>query len=331
MPARHEKLAQALDLILALAASHQGRTVVEIAAELSCSRRTVERLLAAIGQAVGGALEARNDGERKRWRMKGHRVASLVPLTPSELHEVASAARRLQEEGLMERAALLRSAAHKMQALADDRTRRRAEPDLEALLAGEGLAARPGPRVSVPDGVIETLRHALLAQRVVRLRYRDARGRGAREHRVEPCGLLYGQKPYLLAAKTGKADAAVWRLDRILSAEMTETPFVPPEGFDLASLTRDSFGIWREPPHDVALRFAPEAAADAAGWRFHASQVAEPQADGSLLVRFRAGGIEEMANHLATWGDSVEVLAPEALRERLARMGAALLRRHAQG
>jgi predicted DNA-binding transcriptional regulator YafY len=329
VPARHEKLAQALDLILTLAASHQGRTVSEIAEELSCSRRTVERLLAAIGQAVGDALEARLDGERKRWRMRGHRVATMVPLTPTELHEVASAARRLQEDGLPERAALLRAAAHKMQALADERTRRRAEPDLEALLQGEGFAARPGPRVSVPDGVIETLRHALLAQRVVRVRYLGNSGGAAREHLLEPCGLLYGLKPYLLAAKRGKPDAAVWRLDRIAAAELTEDAFVPREGFDLATLTRDCFGVWREAPQDVVLRFDARAAADAAGWRFHPSQSSETAPDGCLLVRFRAGGIEEMANHLATWGDTVEVLSPPALRERLARMGEALVRRHA--
>jgi predicted DNA-binding transcriptional regulator YafY len=57
----------------------------------------------------------------------------------------------------------------------------------------------------------------------------------------------------------------------------------------------------------------------------------EPQPDGSLILRFRAGGIEEMANHIATWGDTVQVLSPPMLKERLAKLGEALLRAHSQG
>jgi predicted DNA-binding transcriptional regulator YafY len=43
----------------------------------------------------------------------------------------------------------------------------------------------------------------------------------------------------------------------------------------------------------------------------------ETQADGSLLVQFRAGGLLEMAWHLMCWGDAVEVVAPETLKSML--------------
>jgi predicted DNA-binding transcriptional regulator YafY len=39
------------------------------------------------------------------------------------------------------------------------------------------------------------------------------------------------------------------------------------------------------------------------------------QADGSLIVRFHAAGWLEMAWHLYQWGDKVEVLAPDGLRD----------------
>jgi predicted DNA-binding transcriptional regulator YafY len=41
--------------------------------------------------------------------------------------------------------------------------------------------------------------------------------------------------------------------------------------------------------------------------------------DGSLTVRFEASGWLEMAWHLCQWGDRVEVLEPEGLRDLLAR------------
>jgi len=54
----------------------------------------------------------------------------------------------------------------------------------------------------------------------------------------------------------------------------------------------------------------------------------EEEPDGALTVRFRAGGIEEMAVHLVSWGEMVEVLAPKALRLRMADLGRMLAAHH---
>lgn len=328
MPERHERLAQAMRLVLTLAATRYGRTVAEMMEELACSRRTVERLLAALREAGLEIEEVPNDEREKRWRMRQNRLVGAVRMTAEEVAEIEAAAARLSQDGLPARAATLRGAANKLRAMMDEAARRRAESDVEALLASEGLASRPGPRVAVGEGVIETLRHALLAGHRVRIGYRGTKGE-VRDHVLEPCGLVYGTRPYLLAVKQDKPDAVMWRLDRVTFAEGTEEGFVPRAGFDVGTLMRDSFGVWREPPMEVVLRFDARAAADAAGWRFHASQVLEPQPDGGLLVRFRAGGIEEMANHIATWGDTVRVVSPPELRAKLAAMGAALTRAHA--
>ena len=50
---------------------------------------------------------------------------------------------------------------------------------------------------------------------------------------------------------------------------------------------------------------------------FHHSQSFEDQPDGRLVVRFRAGGLLEMAWHVLSWGQNIEVLEPQALRELL--------------
>jgi predicted DNA-binding transcriptional regulator YafY len=66
-------------------------------------------------------------------------------------------------------------------------------------------------------------------------------------------------------------------------------------------------------------------------WRFHANQVVEPQADGAVVVRFRASGMLELAWHLFTWGDKVQVLAPETLRATLVREIEVARKAHATG
>ena len=79
---------------------------------------------------------------------------------------------------------------------------------------------------------------------------------------------------------------------------------------------------------DVVLRFDAGAAPDGAAFLFHPDQAIEEHRDGSLTVRFRAGGIDEMCWHLFTWGESVTVVTPILLRQRLAAMCASLAAHH---
>ncbi|MNT52823.1 hypothetical protein D3C72_1898670 [compost metagenome] len=78
------------------------------------------------------------------------------------------------------------------------------------------------------------------------------------------------------------------------------------------------------------LRIAPEGAAEARGWRWHPTQTIEDQTDGSVLVRFRASGMRELAWHLFTWGEQATIEAPQRLKAvmagELAAAGRALAR-----
>jgi hypothetical protein len=82
----------------------------------------------------------------------------------------------------------------------------------------------------------------------------------------------------------------------------------------LSKFTERAFGVFQEEPRDIVWRFKPEAAEAAQEYVFHPNQTLERQKDGSLIVRFRAGGLLEMCWHLYTWGDGAEVLAPVELR-----------------
>jgi predicted DNA-binding transcriptional regulator YafY len=50
-----------------------------------------------------------------------------------------------------------------------------------------------------------------------------------------------------------------------------------------------------------------------------------------VIVRFRASGMLELAWHLFTWGDKVQVLAPDALRATLLEQIDIARRTHASG
>ena len=104
-------------------------------------------------------------------------------------------------------------------------------------------------------------------------------------------------------------------LPNIEAVEITPDSFARDPDFSLRDFAERAFGVFQEDPVDVVWRFRPEAAAVAREFQFHPRQVLEPQADGALIVRFRCGGLVEMAWHLYLWGDAVEVVAPKALHD----------------
>ena len=112
----------------------------------------------------------------------------------------------------------------------------------------------------------------------------------------------------------------LWRLANVSGAQLADETFERDPAFELRDYARRSFGTFQEKPVQVVLRFDAGAAHDASSFVFHPDQSVEENRDGSLTVRFKAGGIDEMCWHLFTWGESVTVERPARLRRRLAEM-----------
>ena len=77
------------------------------------------------------------------------------------------------------------------------------------------------------------------------------------------------------------------------------------------AFTKDCFGVYKEPPFEVEWLFDREVAAEAEKYIFHPTQKIKHNQDGSLTVKFCAGGRTEMDWHLYTWGKHVEVIKPK--------------------
>ena len=125
---------------------------------------------------------------------------------------------------------------------------------------------------------------------------------------------MFGRANYLVAADRESGRIQTFRLDRMSAVEAGEGRARPPEDFDLGAFASQSFGIYQDEIEEVAVRIAPEGANEARGWRWHPTQTIEDQADGAVVVRFRASGMRELAWHLFTWGEQATILAPERLK-----------------
>ena len=106
-------------------------------------------------------------------------------------------------------------------------------------------------------------------------------------------------------------------VENIRAARVSKEPFERDPTFNLQAFADRSFGVFQHDEEfgEVVWRFSPHAARHARGFEFHPGQTLEDQPDGSLIVRFSAAGHLEMAWHLYVWGDQIEVLAPQQLRD----------------
>lgn len=321
---RYEKLETLLRVALDLRGNAEGLSLEDIQGRYGVSRRTAERMRDAI-ERVFPQLEQANPGELpKRWRIRSAIVSNLAGFSVEELAALNSAAKILRRENLSEPLARLKTLSAKLKSLIRPEAARRIEPDLEALTEAEGTALRPGPRPLIAAEVLSNLRYAIIACRKVQLHYR-ARGTGRLSRQlVCPYGFLYGNRHYLVAYSMNSTvrDYRLFSLSNIEKVELSNFPFKRHNDFLLRAFAERSFGVFQEEPFDVVWRFSPNAAADAKTFLFHPTQTLEDQKDGSLIVRFRAGGALEMCWHLFTWGDQVKVLAPPHLQNLMRKLTA---------
>ncbi|HPG26539.1 MAG: WYL domain-containing protein [Spirochaetaceae bacterium] len=316
---RFSRLEELLELAIDLQGSFAGVSLDDVMTRFGVSRRTATRMLGSVRRAVGEALfesETGDDG-RKRWRLSRPATNGLFRVGAAELAALAEARDLAEREGNARLARELEGLIHKLRALSPPDWLVHVDPDLEAIVEAQGVAFRAGPRPRVDDALLEQLRHAILTGRRVHLRHRKIAGGRAAWQTVGPLGFLYGSRHYLVAWSERRRQVVLFRLSRIDRVETLESTFDAPADFDLDAFARQSFGVFQEEPIDVVWRFTPRVAAEAREHVFHPDQTLEDESDGSLVVRFRAGGLREMAWHLFTWGGDVEVVEPAALRREL--------------
>jgi len=275
VPERRMRYAPAerlLRLARHLAATRVGLTLDEMATELEVGRRTVERLRDSL-MAMFPQMDCWDDEQRvRRWRLPGSALIGVLEPRADVVAAVETAARECETRGETDRASMLREASTTLRAVMRPDALRRAETDIAALMEAEGSAMRPGPRPLIAPGVLPTLRRAILGMQLVVLRYTAADSDTPATRFVCPYGILYGGRGWLVGHVDELPEMRLWRLDRIVSADLLDRGFRRREDFSLADYAAQSFGLFQEEPIDVVLRFTPDAADDAERWLFHPSQ-----------------------------------------------------------
>lgn len=312
---RYGRAERLIQLALEMQSTRGGLTLAEIEEKFAVSRRTAIRMRDAVLRAFPQAKEVPTEDRTKRWRLPSGAAQTFTDLTTEDLAVLETAVMAMKQANLESHADSLRTLSSKVRSmLAADRLRH-IDPDLEALTEAEGIAHRAGPRPFIPPALFEALRTAIKSCRLVTFHYTARSSASPTKRTVAPLGFLYGHRHYLVATELGQTKPKFFSLPGISKIKLLTDSFEQDPAFSLKDLASRSFGVFEEPAHDVVWRFSAEAAPVARQFVFHHSQQCEDTDAGELIVRFRAGGLLEMAWHLLTWGDHVEALEPVELKE----------------
>ena len=317
----NKRLGKALDIMRLAeeaAARSGGISLVQIVETFGVNLRTAQRMSRALEVAFPTVQTYTDKERRKWWQLSDHRLLHMQGIRDSELSALEMGIRRADLDGATTEVLALTSLRNRLLATMPPSLARRAEVDAEAVLEARGHACRPGPRAVYAPHVLGVIDNALKGPFAMEIDYAGAQDAAARPRAVEPYGVLFGMRGYLIGREIGNGlKYRHFRLDRISRATLLPSSFQRDPAFDLHVHAARAFGSFHSEAEygPVVWRFAASAAAVARNFIFHPDQQVQDEADGGLTVSFTAGGWLEMAWHLYQWGDAVEVILPPELRE----------------
>lgn len=308
---KRDRLARMTRILALLNAHPDGMKPAEMARRVDSSVRTVYRDLRSIEGELGMPLWS----EGGRWGVEADAFLPPLKLTRSEAMAVVLSAR------LMVRYADkydpdLASAFEKLAAVLPPALREHVDRTLDDL-----------SRRSTDDTFnrhVRLLTQAWAERRVVSLEYAPApyapeaapRVARVRPYLIEPS--LQTHALYLIGWDETRNGMRTFKIERMRDVALT------PDGFDAPGAEIDGMFerawdiIADQEPVGVVLRFAAKVASRVREARWHPSETVAEEADGSLTWRATVAGPIEIRLWILSWGDDVEVLAPDALREDVA-------------
>jgi len=165
---------------------------------------------------------------------------------------------------------------------------------------------------------IQAILSSLRDKTVLKMQYFSP-NRGEMERKIDPyCLWVMGDSFYLIGFCHLNQEIRTFLVDRIQKAIPTKKPFAIKSGFDFRKYTSESFRVMRGgKEEEFELKFDPRISYLIKERTWHPTQSAKTNPDGSVSLCFRARGMEEVKSWVLSFGELVEVIKPEKLRQEI--------------
>ena len=309
---RYERVEDILRLAIDMQNSYQGFSIQDIQDEFEVSRRTAIRMKDAVERLFPNIEEVQNPLSRtKKWRLNKTPLNKMISFTAEEIAELENCKSMMKNLNYTNRCDLLSEIMAKINMLNDSKS---VETDVEALLEVEGYATRQYPRFKMNFNTLNVISDALKSYKYISFSYENNKGENA-NLKIQPYGIVYGEKTYLLGFNEEKNGFRYYFLHKIKDPKVVDEYFDKDENFNLKKYLKNSFGIYQEEPMKIELQFSKEVKDAIKDYNLHPTQKLKFNSDGTTTVTLEAGGKYEICWHLFRWGKDVKIIAPQELKD----------------
>lgn len=212
--------------VLDLLQSRHRISGAELAERLEVDGRTVRRYITIL-QDLGIPIEGERGRHGAYCLRPGFKLPPLM-LSDDEALAVVLGLLAAQRLGMTAAAPAVEGALAKVERVLPEALRAQLQAVQDALVID-----LPPPESSPDSDIVVLLSTAVHQGRRVRLRYRSAGGGSDTEREVDPYGLVYRAGRWYMAGYCHlRTDTRLFRVDRILKAELSEATFTRPANFD---------------------------------------------------------------------------------------------------
>jgi proteasome accessory factor C len=293
---------------------------------LECSQATLYRLVGELRDFLGAPIE-QNPDTRGFYYDRSYEQPFELPgiwISPAELQALLAARQVLAnvQPGLLE---------GELESL---------QGRITSLLQKKGVEAEGGDsRIhiqhvagrAVPARMFQDVLAALIKRQRLNIRYHGRRRNEESERAISPQRLTQYRNSWYLDAWCHQAGGLrSFALERIREQILLDEAADEVSAEVLSAHFDQSYGIFSGPAEHIAeLRFAPETARWISDEIWHPDQQGAFEADGSWLLKLPFSNSRELLMDVMRYGADVEVLAPDFLRDAVAREAAKAADRYA--
>ncbi|MGN1125686.1 MAG: helix-turn-helix transcriptional regulator [Candidatus Gastranaerophilaceae bacterium] len=302
---RYSRVSDIIDLATFMASRVEGITIRDIMTRYNVSRRTAERMRDSLLNIFPQIMEIETKDTQKHWGFSDYSIKELVSFTSKEIASIEQFKKRTSNNEMKKE---LESVVEKIKTLSQ-KSLSKIENNIGLILQTEGYAVRQTQQYKIDDNILILMREALKNCKMVKCTYHN------KKRLIEPLGMVYGEKIYLIAREKAKGnDIYTYLLNKFENIELTEQIF-DRDNFNLDEYSKQSFGVYHGEILNVKLQFSSDIAQEVLNYNFHPTQKVKQIDDGSVIVKFKASGDKEIMWHIFKWGDKVKILAPDKLKK----------------
>ena len=278
----------------------------ELAARLEVDLRTVRRYIAML-QDMGIPVEAaRGPGGGYRLR-PGFKLPPLM-FTDDEAVAITFSLIRARRQGGLADAPALEGALAKIERVLPEGLRAKVQAVQPSVTFVSGR-----PAGQIPNERVLLFSTAVQQQCRVRVRYRSRRE--DTERSLDPYGVvLHWGSGYVVGWCHLRRAVRVFRLDRVLAADLEDAHFERPADFDSLEAVLESLA---KAPGGLPVEVLLETTLDDAKRLIPPGGALLEEAEGGVLLRAHPRRLEWLARQMLTWERPFVIRRPEELREAL--------------